>query len=291
MKKVGVVTDSHSGITIERAKELGVSIVPMPFAFGDEIFYENVNITHDEFFERLRNGEKVSTAQPTPEDVTRVWDEVLSECEEIVYIPMSSSLSGGCNTARVLAMDEPYEGKVFVVDNGRVSATLHRAVLDALDMVSKGYGAAAIKDILEQARAHTVIYLGVDDLSYLKNGGRISGASAFIGGMLNIKPVLKFDTGLLDKYKESRGMMKARKEMIAAMKHDFETRFAPFVEKNEMYLLAASSADETVTESWIAEIKAAFPGYEVLYDNLTFGLSCHTGPGALGIACSAKPEY
>lgn len=291
MGNVGIITDSHSGILEGEAKELGIRVVPMPFAFGDKVYFENVNITREEFFSRLKAGEKVSTTQPSPEDVTRVWDEVLKEFDEIVYIPMSSGLSGGCNTARVLAADEPYEGKVFVVDNGRVSATLHRSVLDACLMAQKGYKGQEIKDILEKSKENTVIYLGVDDLSYLKNGGRISGATAFIGGMLNIKPVLKFDTGLLEKHKECRGMMKARKEMIAAMKKDFETRFASYADKNEMYLLAAASAEPEVTKSWIEEIKAAFPGYEVLYDDLTFGLACHTGPGALGIACSAKPEY
>lgn len=290
MKSIGVVTDSHSGIMPEEAERLGVFIVPMPFYFGDECYYENVSISREEFFEKLNSGSKVSTSQPALQDVMDVWDKALKEYEQILYMPISSGLSGSCDTARMLASEPEYEGKVFVVDNGRVSALLHRAVLDALELIEEGYDVEKIKDILEASRAEMVIYIAVETLEHLKNGGRVTAATAALGTILNIKPILKFDVGVLETYQKCRGMKKAKQEMLKAMKNEFETTFRDFYDKNEIYLLAASSADEATTQEWVDEIKAYFPGMEVLSDPLTCGLSCHIGPGGLGIGCSCRPK-
>lgn len=288
-KKVGVVTDSHSGISQEEAKRLGIKVLPMPFYFGEECFYENIGLTKDVFFEKLDSGIDVSTSQPSPMEVMGIWDEALKEFDEILYIPISSGLSGSCMAASGLAQDDEYEGKVFVVDNGRVSATLHRSVLDALELVNEGYDAAQIKQMLEASRAKTVIYVGVDTLEHLKRGGRISATAATLGTMLNIKPILKFDVGALDAFKKCRGKAKMKAAMIEAMRNDLETTFKDEYEKNEVYLLAASSADEEETRAWVEEIKAAFPGMEVMCDYLSFGVSCHIGRNGLGIGCSCKP--
>jgi len=291
MRKTGIVTDGHSSITSEEAKKLDIWMLPMPFYFGEECFYEDKMEDRDAFFQRLKRGEKVATSQPSPAAVMDIWNEALAECEEILYMPISSGLSGAYNTAKALSDEDEYKGKVFVVDNGRVSTPAHRNILDALDMISKGYDAAFIQASLEKARDNMCVYIAVDDLTYLKNGGRMSASSAFIGSMLNIKPILKLETGLLGRYKESRGMAKARKDMIAAMKNDFETRFKEWVDKGEIYLMAASSASPEVTEGWVKEIEAAFPGYDVRCDDLALAVSCHIGPGGLGIACSCRPEY
>lgn len=291
MKKTGIVTDSHSSITQDEAERLGIWVLPMPFYFGEECYYEDVDLSREEFFSRLKNGEKVTTTQPSPAEVMEIWDRALAECEEILYLPMSSGLSGSCSTAKLLAEDEPYKGRVFVVDNGRISTLLHRSILDAIDMIDKGMDTAAIRDTLEKSRNNMVIYIGIDDLKYLKMGGRISASSAFIGGMLSIKPILKFDTGLLERYKEARGTAKMKKEIIAAMKHDMETRFKDWKDRGELYLLAATSASDEETEAWVRDIQEAFPGMEVLCDRLSLGVSCHIGPGGLGIGCSCRPDY
>lgn len=290
MNAIGVVTDSHSGILPEEAERLGVFIVPMPFYFGDDCYYENVSITREEFFEKLNVGTKVSTSQPALQDVMDVWDKALKEYGQILYMPISSGLSGSCDTAKMLASEPEYEGKVFVVDNGRVSTLLHRAVLDALELIGEGYDAPKIKELLEAARDKMVIYIGVETLEHLKNGGRVTPATAALGTILNIKPILKFDVGVLETYQKCRGMKKARQEMLKAMKREFETTFREYYDKNEIYLLAASSADEQTTQEWVEEMKAYFPGMEVLSDPLTCGLSCHIGPGGLGIGCSCKPK-
>lgn len=288
MKQVGIVTDSHGGISLKEAEELGVKVVPMPFYFGDDCYYEGVSISREDFFERLNNGENVSTSQPSPEAVMEAWREALTEYKKVLYMPISSGLSGSCNTARMLALEEEFEGKVYVVDNGRVATPMHRSILDALELIEEGYSAEETKLMLETAGNKMSIYIVVETLEHLKKGGRITPATAAIGTVLNIKPILKLNTGVLETYKKSRGMKKARQEMLEAMKHDFEVTFKEYTEKNEIYLMAASSADEATTQEWIDDIKAYFPGMEVLCDDLSLGICCHTGEGALGIGCSCR---
>lgn len=290
MKTIGIITDSHSGIDQAEAERLGITVLPMPFYIEDECYYEGVSITREEFFAQLNSGKKVTTSQPSPEDVMELWRKCLKEYEKILYMPMSSGLSGSCNTAMMLAQDEEFEGKVLVVDNGRISTLLHRSILDAIEMIEEGNSAERIKEILEESREEMVIYLGVETLEYLKKGGRITPATAAIGNMLNIKPVLKFDVGMLETYRKCRGMKKVKKEMIDAMKQDFETTFREQYENGEVYLLAASSADEETTNEWVNEIHEHFPEMEILSDNLSLGISCHTGEGALGIGCSCRPR-
>lgn len=290
MKSIGVVTDSHGGISQKEAERLGVKVVPMPFYFGDDCCYEGVSITRDEFLRRLNAGEKVSTSQPSPEAVIDMWRDTLKEYEKILYMPLSSGLSGSCNTAKMLAGEDEFEGRVLVVDNGRVSTPMHRSILDALELIEEGYSAEDIKEILEESRDKMAIYLGVETLEFLKKGGRITPATAAFGTILNIKPILKFDVGVLDTYKKCRGTKKARQEMINAMKQEFQTTFREYAERGEIYLLAASSADEETTKEWIAEIHEAFPGMEILCDPLSLGLVCHAGEGALGIGCSCRPR-
>lgn len=268
---------------------MGIMVLPMPFFIDGECFYEEVSITREEFFESLNGGKKVTTSQPSPEAVMDFWREGLKEYEKIVYIPLSSGLSGSCSTAKMLAQEDEFEGRIFVVDNGRASTPMHRSVLDALEMVEEGLGAEQIQKALEDARAQMTIYLGVETLEFLKKGGRITPATAAIGTVLNIKPILKLDVGLLESFKKCRGMKKARKEMIDAMKFQLENEYKEWYEKGEVYLLAASSADEVTKQEWLSEIQEAFPGMEVMYDDLSFGISCHTGEGALGIGCSCRP--
>lgn len=290
MKSVGIVTDSHSSISPEMAKELGIFLLPMPFYVGDECYYEEVSITREEFFEKLNNGENVTTSQPSPDSVMGLWRECLAEYDEIIYFPISSGLSGACGVAIMLSKEEEFEGKVHVVDNGRVSTPMHRSIMDAIELVKEGYTASEIKNILEDSKDDMSIYIAVETLEYLKKGGRVTPAAAAIGSVLNIKPILKLSTGVLDNFKKCRGMKKARREMLEAMKEDMQGRFKESYERNEIYLLAATSADEETTKGWIEEIEEYFPGMTVLCDNLSLGISCHTGEGALGIGCSCRPR-
>ncbi len=289
MKSIGIVTDSHSGITPHQAEKLGIMVLPMPFYFGEECFYENESLSREIFFERLAAGEEVTTSQPNPMEVADIWNKALESYEKILYIPLSSGLSGSCGVALSMAQEEPYRGRVFVVDNGRISALLHRSILDALELIEDGCPAEEIKRILEKNRDRMVIYIGVETLEYLKKGGRITPAAALLGNVLNIKPILKFDVGKLDLFKKCRGIHKARKVMIEAIQEDVNTTFRKEWERGEVFLVAASSASKEVTEQWVQEISQAFPGKEILYDDLSLGASCHIGPGGLGIGLSCKP--
>ncbi len=291
MKKTGIVTDSHSGIAQEEADRLGITILPMPFYLGEECLYEGVTVSRKEFLELLKGGAQVSTSQPSPAAVMDVWEKALEKYEQIVYIPISSGLSGSCETAISLANADTYRGRVWVVDNGRVSTLLHRSVLDAVSLAEDGCSAEEIKNILEAYRDKMTIYLAVDTLENLRRGGRISAAAASFGTLLNIKPILKFDVGKLDAYMKCRGFRSARREMLAAMQREFATTFQKECEAGEIYLLAATSADEETTREWIREIEEFFPGMEVMCDELSLGVSCHTGAGALGIGCSVKPKH
>jgi len=287
---IGIVTDSHSGISQTEAERFGVRILPMPFSINGECFYENVNLTREEFFRRLDSGAEISTSQPSPAEVMKMWDEALLDYEKILYLPISSGLSGSCQTARMLAADEPYAGRVLVVDNGRVSALMHCSILDALEMIDEGYSAEQIREMLERSRKEMVIYIGVSTLEHLKRGGRITPAAAALGTVLNIKPVLKFDVGTLDVFKKCRGMGKAKHAMLEAMHHELETNFREKAERGEVRLVAAGSSSEEETAEWIREIRESFPGMDVMYDDLSMGLSCHIGYGGLGIGCSCRPD-
>lgn len=289
MKKTGILTDSHSGITQEEAKKLGIYVLPMPFYINDQCHYEGKDISREEFIELLKNDENVSTSQPSPEAVMNLWDEILKEYEELVYIPISSGLSGSCSTAMAMAQNDDYDGKVFVVDNGRVSTPMKQSVLDAIELLNEGCSAKEIKNRLEEAKGKMGIFVAVDDLKYLKKGGRISSSVALVGGMLKVKPILKFDIGTLDSFKNCRGLIKAKTVMIEEVKRIVTTDYAEDFEKGNVHILAASSADEEETKKWVNEIQEAFPGIKVLWDYLPMGITCHIGPGGLGIGYSVRP--
>ena len=290
MRKIGVITDSYSGISVEEAEKLGVAVLPMPFNCGDDCFYEGVSITRDEFFDKLNAGDKVSTSQGSPAEIMQLWRQELEKYEQVLFIPLSSGLSGACQTAIMLSHEDEFEDKVFVVDNSRISVPMYRSVLDALELIEEGFSAEEVKGILEKEKAKSVIYIAVETLEFLKKGGRISASSATIGTALNIKPILKCETESLYAYKKCRGLKKARKEMLEAMKQDLEVTFKEYADRGEVYLMAATTADEDTTKEWVEEIKSYFPGMDVTCMPLTLGIACHTGEGALGIGCSCRPK-
>lgn len=289
MKKTGILTDSHSGIGKEEAEQLGIKVLPMPFYIEGKLYREGVDMSREEFFERLRKGVDVSTSQPSPAEVMDMWKEMLNEYEEILYIPISSGLSGSCMSAMAMAREAEFEGKVFVVDNGHVSTLLHKCILDTVEMVKKGLGASQIKKILEDDKEKMIIYIGISTMEYLKRGGRVSSVTALAADVLNIKPVMRFGTGKLDTYQKCRGMKKARKVMIDAMKEELEVNFREELAEGRVQLVVASSSSDEVTADWMEQVRKSFPGMDVMCDDLTFGLSCHIGPDGLGIGCTCTP--
>ena len=286
MKRVAVMTDSNSGITQEQAAELGVHVIPMPFYINGEVFYEGITLTQEEFYKKLSEDAEISTSQPSPGEVMAMWDDLLKEYDEIVHIPMSSGLSSACETAAMLAQD--YDGRVQVVNNQRISVTQRQSVLDAKLLADVGRSAEEIKNILEECKMESSIYITLETLKYLKKGGRITPAAAAIGTLLNLKPVLQIQGEKLDAFAKARGKKQAKKTMLEAMKHDFENRFADASGPEGMLLQAAYTAEPEEVAQWEAELREAFPGYELHIDPLSLSVACHIGPGALAVACTRK---
>lgn len=285
MKKVAIITDSNSGITQDEARALGVSVVPMPFYIDDQLFYEGVSLTQEEFYEKLEKDHEIQTSQPSPADLLFLWDEALKEAESIVYIPMSSGLSSSCETATMLALD--YDGKVQVVNNQRISVTQRQSVLDAMELADQGKSAEEIKAILENEKFQSSIYISLDTLKYLKKGGRITPAAAAIGTVLGLKPVLQINGEKLDAYAKVRGKKAAKETMLDAMKKDFAEKFKD-VDQDDIHLEASYSGNPEEAAEWKKEIEEHFPGMEIYMAPLSLSVSCHIGKGALAIACSKK---
>ena len=282
--KIAIGTDSGSGITQAQGKELGVFVVPMPFMINGESFEEDITLTSVEFWKRMGENADISTSQPAPEMVTRAWEKALKEYDAIVYIPMSSGLSGSLQTAVMLAED--YVGRVQVVDNQRVSVTQRQSVLDALAMVEAGMSAAAIKEKLEQVKMESSIYITVDTLKYLKKGGRITPAAAALGTLLRIKPVLQIQGEKLDAFSKARTMKQAKSTMMSALAHDLETRFKD-PEAEHMWIEVAHTENEEMARELAEELQSLYPKTQKVYvAPLALNIACHIGPGSLAIACS-----
>ena len=288
MSRVIVVTDSNSGITQSEAKELGVVVMPMPFYINGQMFYEDIDLTQEQFYEKLKSGANIATSQPSPDSVTSLWDKLLQEYDEIVHIPMSSGLSGSCQSAMAFAAD--YDGRVQVVNNQRISVTQRQSALDALQLAAADKDAAQIKEFLENDKFNSSIYIMLDTLYYLKKGGRITPAAAALGTLLKLKPVLQIQGEKLDAFAKARTVKQAKSIMIEAMKNDFANRFND-PNGEHMYLEMAYTHDLEAAENFKKEVQEAFPGMEIRMDPLSLSISCHIGPGALAVACSRKiPE-
>ncbi len=287
MGKVAIVTDSNSGITQAQAKELGVYVIPMPFYIDGELYYEDITLTQDEFYQKLSEEAEISTSQPAPGDVIDLWEKLLKNHDEVVYIPMSSGLSSSCETAIILSQE--FDGKVQVVDNKRISVPMWQSVMDAREMAAVGISAEEIKQRLEETALDSSIYITVENLKYLKKGGRITPAAAALGTVLNLKPVLTIQGAKLDAHAKVRGMKLARKAMIDAIRHELDTRFADLYHKGELrFEIAYSGTDLELAKDWQKQLSAAFPGHTFDMAPLSLSVSCHIGPGALGVACTRK---
>lgn len=284
MGKIAIITDSNSGITQSQAKELGIRVLPMPFNIGEKTYFEDIDLTQQQFYDMLGEGTDIATSQPSPESVLNLWDELLKEYDEIVHIPMSSGLSGTCDTAKMLAAD--YDGRVWVVNNQRISVTQRQSTLDAMALANRGFSGQQIRDILERERLESSIYIMVDTLKYLKKGGRITPAAAALGTLLRLKPVLQIQGKKLDAFAKARTVKQARTIMIDAMKKDLTERIGKSPRGEKVYLSIAHTQNQELAEDFREEIKKDFPEHDIYIAPLSLSVACHIGPGALAITCS-----
>ena len=282
MSTIAIATDSNSGITQAQGRELGISVLPMPFYINDELFLEDITLTQEQFYQRLGEDADVKTTQPAPGDVIELWENILKEYDQVVYIPMSSGLSSSWETAQMLSED--YEGKVFVVNNQRISITQRQSVLDAQAMVRAGMSAAEIKARLEQTKFDSDIYITVDTLKYLKKGGRCTPAAAAIGTVLGLKPVLRIQGEKLDSFSKARGWKVAKKTMLDATRAAMDTQFAGLSGPEQLHIAAAYTGRREDAQEWLEELESTFPGYPIHMDPLSLSVACHIGPGALAVA-------
>lgn len=284
MSKIAIITDSNSGINFEAGKEIGVRVLPMPFLIDGKTYYEEISLSQTEFFEKLESDVDISTSQPSPESVMKIWDDALEEADEVVYIPMSSGLSSSCHTALMLADD--YEGKVQVVDNQRISVTQRQSVLDALELAKRGLTAAQIKEELERAKFESSIYIMLDTLKYLKKGGRITPAAAALGSALRLKPVLTIQVEKLDAFAIAKTKKQGVKKMLSAIEDDINSRFGGVDHMENIHMEIAHTKNSEAAEELRKQIIEKFGVKQVDLYPLSLSIACHIGPGSLAVACS-----
>lgn len=293
MSKIAILTDSNSGITQDAGKELGVFVIPMPFYINDETFLEDITLTQDQFYEKLVEGADIKTSTPAPADVTDTWDEILKDHDAIIYLPMSSGLSSTMQMAAMLAGDEPYEGKVWVVDNQRISVTLRQSVLDAKMLAEAGKEPQEIVDILMANKMESSIYIMVDTLEYLKKGGRITPAAAALGTLLKLKPVLQIQGEKLDSFAKARTVKQAKQIMIKQILDDCENRYGTKEPGKVHISMAYTPGKEDKTgaiDEFYNEVKALFPEHEIVVHPLSLSISCHIGPGSIAVTATKAIE-
>lgn len=286
MSRVAIVTDSNSGITQSEAKELGIYVLSMPFMADGRVYYEDINLTTEDFFKKLEDGVDIKTSQPAVEEVTSLWDEVLKTNESIVHIPMSSGLSSACQTAMMLAGD--YGGRVEVVDNQRISVTMKFSVFDAIELAGAGKSAAEIKRILEECKFDSSIYIMLDTLYYLKKGGRITPAASALGTALRLKPVLQIQGEKLDAYAIARTKKQGVAKMLDAIHDDVAKRFGGMEQAGNMRFAIAHTQNEEAALQLKQKVLEAYPDHDILVNPLSLSISCHIGAGALAVACAKK---
>ena len=287
MGKIAIVTDSNSGITPELAKEWGVFVVPMPFFINENLYFEDITLTQEEFYRNMEEKAEISTSMPAIGEVSDLWDKLLKEYDQVVHIPMSSGLSSSCQAAMALAQD--YDGKVQVVDNKRISVTEKLAVREALEMAELGWSGEQIKKYMEDTWQNSSIYITLNTLYYLKKGGRITPAAAALGTLLRLKPVLQIQGEKLDAYAKSRTLKAAKTTMLEAVQKDMKERFHAKEDGSDIEIsIAYSGTDLTEVEIWTKEVQEAFPNHKVMVDPLSLSVACHIGPGALAITCTKK---
>lgn len=286
--KVAIMTDSNSGITQKEAQELGIFVLPMPFTINGEEYKEDINLTQDQFYEMLMNDAEVFTSQPSAGEVTHFFDKILKEYDQIVHIPMSSGLSGSCQTALMLANEEEYKGKVYVVDSQRISVTQKCDVFDAIALAKQGKDAKEIHDILMDNKMNATIYITVNTLEYLKKGGRVTPAAAALGGLLKIKPILTIQGEKLDSFQKTRTMVKARQIMLDAALKDIKERIDNDNHFAKTRIMVAYTYDKDQALDFKKQVEEAFPNHEIICDPLSLSVACHIGPHSLAIAACKK---
>lgn len=284
--KTAIMTDTNSGINKKEADELGIFLLPMPVIVKDKTYLEGIDISLGEMYEMMEDGIETSTSQPSPGSLMEMWDDILEEYDEVVHIPMTSGLSGSCENARGLARG--YKGRVIVVDNHRISVPQRESVLEAKKMADMGKNGHEIAEYLEESGKDSSIYITVSDLKYLQRSGRLGSTSAFLGSLLNIKPILTIQGEKIDAFAKCRGIKLCERKMIEALENDINVRFKDVPKENIQVVVAGTLKEQDEIDEWTKAVQEAFPYSRVYYNALPCSILSHAGPGCKGLGAVVK---
>lgn len=284
--KTAIMTDTNSGINKKEADELGIFLLPMPVIVKDKTYLEGIDISLGEMYEMMEDGIETSTSQPSPGSLMEMWDDILEEYDEVVHIPMTSGLSGSCENARGLARG--YKGRVIVVDSHRISVPQRESVLEAKKMADMGKNGQEIAEYLEESGKDSSIYITVSDLKYLQRSGRLGSTSAFLGSLLNIKPILTIQGEKIDAFAKCRGIKLCERKMIEALENDINVRFKDVPKENIQVVVAGTLKEQDEIDEWTKAVQEAFPYSRVYYNALPCSILSHAGPGCKGLGAVVK---
>ena len=284
--KTAIITDTNSGINKKEADEMGIFLLPMPVIVKDKTYLEGIDISLGEMYEMMEDGIETSTSQPSPGSLMEMWDDILEEYDEVVHIPMTSGLSGSCENARGLARG--YKGRVIVVDNHRISVPQRESVLEAKKMADMGKNGQEIAEYLEESGKDSSIYITVSDLKYLQRSGRLGSTSAFLGSLLNIKPILTIQGEKIDAFAKCRGIKLCERKMIEALENDINVRFKDVPKENIQVVVAGTLKEQDEIDEWTKAVQEAFPYSRVYYNALPCSILSHAGPGCKGLGAVVK---
>ena len=284
--KTAIMTDTNSGINKKEADKLGIFLLPMPVIVKDKTYLEGIDISLGEMYEIMEDGIETYTSQPSPGSLMEMWDDILEEYDEVVHIPMTSGLSGSCENARGLARG--YKGRVIVVDNHRISVPQRESVLEAKKMADMGKNGQEIAEYLEESGKDSSIYITVSDLKYLQRSGRLGSTSAFLGSLLNIKPILTIQGEKIDAFAKCRGIKLCERKMIEALENDINVRFKDVPKENIQVVVAGTLKEQDEIDEWTKTVQEAFPYSRVYYNALPCSILSHAGPGCKGLGAVVK---
>jgi DegV family protein with EDD domain len=271
---VKIVTDSTSDIPADLTRELGISVVPLSVIFGDEVYREGIDISHDLFYEKLIRAKVLpTTSAPSVGDFLSVYEPLLEETDEIVSIHISSKLSATCNNALQAASRLSDRARIEVIDSQSVSLGLTFVAAAAARAAAGGAGIEEIRKLVERMipRIHIVVVL--DTLEYVRRGGRIGRARAFLGAVLRVKPILSIRDG--EVHPEERVRTKAH-----ALDRIFQMATS-YPRTREVAIGYSTNAQDA--EEMSRRLQEALPGVEVQVHRLGPVIGVHGGPGTLGV--------
>lgn len=278
MSKVAIVTDSTAYLPEDLLVSYKINVVPLVVIWGKETFRDNIDITPNQFYERLSSAKIMpTTSQPTISDFADIFEKLHKDGYEILTIVISAALSGTMDSA-IQARELVPEAKVEILDSQFTSIPLAYMVLSAARAAKKGASLEHCKEIVQTIRANTQVYFAVDTLEFLHRGGRIGGASRFLGTALDLKPILYLNEGKVEALERVRTLNKAHKRLMELLETDVNGK-TPI----NMMGTVSAAAQESASHL-LMKIEKHFNPKEVLMANLSPVLGTHVGPGTVGVA-------